>query len=441
MITRMSPDQPGHRRGGQWIRSSRRRAGAAMDCPLWQSSSVVLRFLDYELDADRRELRRGGEAVAVEPQVFDVLVYLVVNRDRMVAKNELMDEVWGDRFVSESAVSSRIKSARQAVGDSGREQQVIKTMHGRGYRFVADVVEPDVPYRAGSMVAGRGDGRESGMAVRYARTVDGASIAYCIMGSGPVLVRCLGWLTNLEVEAASTIGAGFWQNLAERFTVVRYDGRGMGLSDRDHADFSTATKVLDLQAVVDAAEFDEFSLLGLSDGGSVAVAYAADHADRVQSLILYGSFMRFGGDGPGSARRRERQQAMITLVEQYWGSDAPLFRQVFTSIQMPEGDADQLEYFDELQRASTGPQTAARFLASIYETDVSDEAARVRVPTLVLHRRGDLTIPWKWGQRLATTIDEARFMLVGGANHQIWVGDEPEVVAMIDAIRDIVSAS
>ena len=151
--------------------------------------------------------------------------------------------------------------------------------------------------------------------------------------------------------------------------------------------------------------------------------------------------MRFGGDGPDSARRRERQQAMITLVEQFWGSDAPLFRQMFTSMQMPEGDADQLEYFDELQRASTGPQTAARFLASIYETDVSDEAARVQVPTLVIHRRGDLTIPWKWGQRLASTIDEARFMLVGGANHQIWVGDEPEVGAMIDAIRDFVSAS
>ena len=180
--------------------------------------------------------------------IFNVCENLVVNSDRMVAKNELMDEVWGDRFVSESAVSSRIKLARQAVGDSGREQHVIKTMHGRGYRFVADVVEPDVLSRTGSVVAGRGDGRESGMSVRYARTVDGANIAYCIMGSGPVLVRCLGWLTNLEVEAASTIGAGFWQNLAERFTVVRYDGRGMRLSDRDHEVFSTATKVLDLQA-------------------------------------------------------------------------------------------------------------------------------------------------------------------------------------------------
>ena len=400
-----------------------------------------LRFLDFELDVDRRELRRAGEVVAIEGQVFDVLVYLVLNSDRMVAKNELMDEVWGDRFVSESTVTSRIKSARQAVGDSGREQRVIKTVHGRGYRFIADVGDAGASPPRGSMAAVRADRRERGVPVRYAETADGVSIAYSISGSGPVLVRCLGWFTNLEVEAASSIGARFWENLAERFTIVRYDGRGMGLSDRDYEDFSIATKILDLQAVVDAAELERFSLLGLSDGGAVAVAYAADHADRVHSLIVYGSFMRFGGEGPTSDRGRELQEAMTTVVEQFWGSDAPLFRQAFTSMQMPEGNADQYAYFDELQRASTSPHTAARFLSSIHGTDVSREAARVRVPTLVLHRREDLTIPWKWGQQLASTIDDARFMLFGGANHQIWVGDEPEVAAIIDAIGDFLPAN
>ncbi len=102
-------------------------------------------FGEIELDLAGHEVRRAGEVVPVEPQVFDVLAYLVTHRDRMVPKTELLDEVWGDRFVSESALTSRIKAARRAVGDNGRDQRVIRTVHGRGYRFVAEVAgDPEV---------------------------------------------------------------------------------------------------------------------------------------------------------------------------------------------------------------------------------------------------------------------------------------------------------
>ena len=100
---------------------------------------VGVRFGDCELSVERIELRRGGEIVDLEPQVFDVLAYLLRHRERVVPKTELFDQIWGNRFVSESALSSRIKSARRAVGDTGRDQRIIKTIYGRGYRFVADV--------------------------------------------------------------------------------------------------------------------------------------------------------------------------------------------------------------------------------------------------------------------------------------------------------------
>jgi DNA-binding winged helix-turn-helix (wHTH) protein/tetratricopeptide (TPR) repeat protein len=106
-------------------------------------AGVAVRFGDFELSVERVELRRDGEPVAVEPQVFDVLAYLVRNRDRVVPKTELLDQVWGDRFVSESALTSRIKSARRAIGDTGREQRAIKTVHGRGYRFVLPVTDDE----------------------------------------------------------------------------------------------------------------------------------------------------------------------------------------------------------------------------------------------------------------------------------------------------------
>jgi DNA-binding winged helix-turn-helix (wHTH) protein/tetratricopeptide (TPR) repeat protein len=114
---------------------------------------MVYAFADYELDPDRFELRRAGAALAIEPQVFDVLLYLVDHRDRVVTKNELLDNIWGDRFVSESALTSRIKAARRLLGDDGKSQLVIKTAHGRGYRFAAPVVERD---GAGSAVGSNG---------------------------------------------------------------------------------------------------------------------------------------------------------------------------------------------------------------------------------------------------------------------------------------------
>ncbi len=98
-------------------------------------------FGAHELDVDRLELRHAGTPVALEPQTFDVLVYLVRHRDRVVAKEELMDEVWGGRFVSETAVTSRIKQVRRAVGDDGTAQTHVRTYHGRGYRFVAEAEE------------------------------------------------------------------------------------------------------------------------------------------------------------------------------------------------------------------------------------------------------------------------------------------------------------
>ncbi|HEY3004685.1 MAG TPA: winged helix-turn-helix domain-containing protein, partial [Kribbellaceae bacterium] len=107
-----------------------------------------IRFGECELTVERLELRRADQVVAIEPQVFDVLAYLLRHRERVVPKTELLDEIWGDRFVSDSALTSRIKSARRAVGDTGRDQRIIKTIHGRGYQFVADVVETPTHHTA-----------------------------------------------------------------------------------------------------------------------------------------------------------------------------------------------------------------------------------------------------------------------------------------------------
>ena len=249
--------------------------------------STVYRFADCELDLLQFELRRAGEVVHVEPQVLDVLGYLIANRDRLVAKTELLDAVWGDRFVSESALTSRLKEARRAVGDDGQRQEVIATVHGRGYRFVAAVEES-----TGPMPWPLPTSTPIPQDIRYCVSPDGVCVAYAAAGSGTPLVKAANWLTHLELEWDSPIWSHWLHAFADRHHLIRYDERGCGLSDWDVADFSFDAWVDDLELVVDAAGVDRFPLLGVSQGGAVAIAYAVRHPERVSHLILTGAYAR-----------------------------------------------------------------------------------------------------------------------------------------------------
>ena len=172
---------------------------------------MIYRFGDCELDEGRYELRRGGVPCHLEPQVFEVLAYLVRNRGRLVTKAELLDEIWGSRFVSESALTSRLKAARRAVGDSGREQRVIGTVHGRGYRFLAPVqLRGAEPREAGLEAAPVGSGparswpEVRGLLGRALRPADRVAASLVRPGREALAVR--------EVELA---GAGVTARVAD----------------------------------------------------------------------------------------------------------------------------------------------------------------------------------------------------------------------------------
>jgi pimeloyl-ACP methyl ester carboxylesterase/DNA-binding winged helix-turn-helix (wHTH) protein len=383
-----------------------------------QTAAVRFTFEGCELDLGRYEVRRDGDVVAVEPQVFDVLVHLVRHRDRVVSKEELLDEVWGDRFVSESALTSRIKAARRAIGDDGTVQRVIRTVHGRGYRFVADAVE----------VTGTGTDddvdrhRPAEQRIQFCTTPDGVQLAYATVGHGPPLVKVANWLTHLDYDWESLVWRHWWRDLSAGHRLVRYDERGCGLSDRDVDDFSLDTWVGDLETVVDAAGLDRFPLLGISQGGPVAMIYAARHPERVSGLILYGTYAE------GEAR------LLVQLVRLGWGHDTPAFRQVFASQFMPEGTIEQWEAFDELQRMTTSPGNAVRFMETFQTVDVVDVARAVSVPTLVLHARRDARIPVAEGRRLAALIPGSRFVPLESPNHLL-LGDEPAWPRFMDEVE------
>jgi pimeloyl-ACP methyl ester carboxylesterase len=253
--------------------------------------------------------------------------------------------------------------------------------------------------------------------IRFCTTADGVRIAYSVVGSGPVLVRVLGHFTHLEKEWEWPDLRLLWERLAERHAVVRYDGRGIGLSDRHAGDFTEETRQLDLDAVLAAVGAKDAILLGISEGGWTAATYAIQHPEHVTHLILYGAYCRGASARPG--HDPEEDGALMTLIRKGWGRDTPAFRQVFTS-QFFRADAEPglIAHFNEMQRASADPDTAARYVESIHARgDGRHLFQRVSTPTLIVQSRDDRAVSPEEGRLLASIIPGARLVLLRGGTH------------------------
>jgi pimeloyl-ACP methyl ester carboxylesterase/DNA-binding winged helix-turn-helix (wHTH) protein len=395
--------------------------------------SARYEFGDCQVDLARLELRRAGSRVHVEPQVFDVLAHLIRHRDRVVTKGELLDTVWGDRFVSESALTSRIRAARSAVGDDGGTQRVIRTAHGRGYRFVADIIEspapPPPPAPADTPETALEPTDDAGGAepladdvhleqhIRFCTTCDGTRLAYATAGTGPPLVKAANWLTHVDYDWDSPVWRHWLVGLARGRELIRYDERGCGLSDWDVHDFTFDAWVDDLEHLVDTIGLERFPLLGISQGAAVAIAYAVRHPERVSRMILWGGYGR--GRLVRANTPEERREAALDLevARVGWGREDPTFRQVFTSQFLPTGTREQWDALNELQRRTTSPDNAVRFLQAFAEIDVVELATQVRCPTLILHARDDLRVPLSSARELAALIPGSRLVPLNSPNH------------------------
>lgn len=258
--------------------------------------------------------------------------------------------------------------------------------------------------------------------IRFCTAADGTRIAYATVGSGPPLVRASHWLSHLEFDWESPVWRPWLTELSRGRTLVRYDDRASGLSDWDVADISFDSWFADLEAVVSAAGLARFALFGMSRGAPLAIAYAVRHPQRVSHLVLAGGFAR------GRCRRGQPQQAdemrlELDLVRMGWGRENPAFRRHFTSQFLPDGGLEQIRWFDDLQRVSVSPENAARIIEASSRIDVVDLLPQVKVPTLVLHARGDARIPFEEGRLLASGIPGARFVPLDGTNHVLLEGE------------------
>jgi pimeloyl-ACP methyl ester carboxylesterase len=235
-------------------------------------------------------------------------------------------------------------------------------------------------------------------------------------------VKSGNWMNHLEYDWESPVWRHVFRGLSRSHTLVRYDARGNGMSDWDVDTLSLDAWVTDLETVVDAVGVERFPLLGISQGGAVAVAYAVRNPERVSHLILYGAFA-LGGKKRAPAEK-EMREAMTTLMRLGWGADNPSFRQMFTARFIPGGTHEQAEYFNELQLKTTSPECAARYFDVVGDFDITDLLSEVKAPTLVMHARGDVTAPIEAGRQLAAGIPGAHFIALPGRNH-LFLEHEP----------------
>jgi DNA-binding winged helix-turn-helix (wHTH) protein/pimeloyl-ACP methyl ester carboxylesterase len=406
------------------------------------TGATTYTFEDCEVDTGLYELRRSGRVVHVEPQVFDILTYLVEHHDRVVTKDELIERFWPERYITEGALNTRLMAARRAIGDSGDEQRVIRTLPRRGYRFIAPVVvnpSRETERAMGcSMTLADSSLPAISQSIEFCRSADGVRIAYARSGDGPPLVKAANWLSHLEFEWDSPVWRHWMRELSTSRTLIRYDERGCGLSDWNIDDFSFDAWVHDLEAVVDAAGVDTFALLGISQGAGVAISYAVRYPERVSHLILYGAYSQGWKARAPSRRETQERQALLTLTREGWGRDNPAYRQIFASFFIPGASAEQVNWFNDLCRVSTSPENAVRFMQEFSTIDVDELLPRVSVPTLVIHARNETRAPFEEGRKIASRIEGARFVPVESANH-ILLEDEPAWRVFQHEVRQFLS--
>lgn len=364
---------------------------------------------------DAFELRRAGETVPAEPQVLSLLFLFAENRNRLLTKDEIVEKIWDGRAISDAALSSRIKSARQLLGDDGKQQRFIKTVHGKGFRFVGDVAPS--PYGAQASAADqRATDPDAGpeQEIRFFADRNGTSIAYSLSGSGPVLISPPWWVTHVEADWNVPDVRRFYATVGRGHTLVRYDRPGTGLSDPIEAPFTFESEVALFEDVVAELDAENISILGLSCSGPVAIYHAANHPGQVEKLCFFGAY----ANGPAISPP-EVQKAMLSSIKAHWGLGSRQIADAF----LPDLEREQvLEFANQLRRAADA-ETAAAMLKLVYQLDATDCLARVKAPTLIMHRRGDRAVPFSEARDMAKHIAGATLIPLEGRAHSPWYDD------------------
>ncbi|GGK76250.1 transcriptional regulator [Mangrovihabitans endophyticus] len=359
--------------------------------------------------------------------------------------------IWPGRFVGEAALSSALSLARRAIGDTGGRQRIIRTVHRLGYQFVAPVAAvadpgevtgaPPVAPPRPEAAARREAAGPRPETIRYCRTPDGKRLAYADTGAQPgrPLVKTANWLTRIDLDRTEPLWAHWHEGLARNRRLVRYDERGCGLSQWCEPSFAVQDWVGDIDTVVDAAGVDRFALLGVSQGGATAVAYAAGRPERVDRLVLASAYVSGRQVRADTDIDRQAAKVDLDLARVGWLLQNPALRRIFAAQFLAGATSQEWDMFTVFQQQTTSPVNGARFLEEFGRIDVAGLAPRVRCPTLIIHARDDPRVPVEHAAELAARIPGSRLVVLDGRNH-LFTGAEPAWAEFLRLLDEFLTA-
>lgn len=377
---------------------------------------MTFTFGQFELDPARRELRVEGKATSLQPQVFDLLLYLVEHRERVVPKRELLEALWPDTIVTESSIQRAVSLARSALGERG--PALIQTFPRQGYRFVGELGQANEAARRALLQP------------RYAQSGD-VHIAFTTLGEGDIdIVVVNGWILPMRAMFQHPDTRESMEMLAKVGRVITFDKRGTGLSDRVKDLPSHEQRMDDLRVVLDACDSKKAVLVGYSEGGALAMLYAATYPERVHGLVLCGAFARMtrAPDYP-CGWTTEDMEKLKGYIRGAWGKGASLRPIAPTEMRKDREFADWVSFAEQ---EGTSPGGALDLLDMNMQIDLRVLLPTIRVPTVVLQAEDDGMIDPANGPYLAKHIPNAKYVEIAASDHIFLFRNRP---AILDALR------
>lgn len=425
------------------------------------SGNAIYSFSRFRLDAAERLFFDGDSAVQMPPKLFDTLLMLVENAGRVLSKERMLEAIWEGSFVEENNVAQNISQLRRILGDSG-DARFIETVPKFGYRFVAPVsivssvvTEVSDNYRARVYVGEQGSGGADELRsdvgkmphppdsvvpqlarqtpeTRYVQNGD-VNIAYQVVGNGPVdIVFVMGWISHLEYFWKHHLFASFLERLASFSRLILFDKRGTGLSDRVPVNQlpTLEERMDDVRAVMDAVGSEKAVLFGVSEGGPLCSLFAATYPERTRALTMFGTYAkRIKDDDYPWAPTLEQRNRFFEIVRDEWGGPVGIEDRAPSMA----NDQEFRDWWAAYLRMGASPGAAVALTIMNSEIDVRNVLPLVRVPTLVMHRSGDICLRVEEGRLVAGLMPDARFVEMDGIDHLPFVGDQEAVLDEIEA--------
>ena len=414
-----------------------------------KTTPTIYRFSRFRLDAAERLLFEGDKSIQLPPKAFDTLLLLVQNAGRILSKERMLTEVWEGSFVEENNLAQNISLLRKTLGE-GPDERFIETVPKFGYRFIVEVTVDDAAVevfertRARIFVEGiegihhisQDPASRSALAARspethYVQNGD-VNIAYQVVGEGDLdIVFVMGWISHLEYFWKHHLFASFLDRLSSFSRLILFDKRGTGLSDRVPINElpTLEQRMEDVHAVMDAVDSQRAVLIGVSEGGPMCSLFAATYPERTAGLVMIGTYAkRIRDDDYPWAPSAEQRAAFIDIVKSDWGKPVGIEERAPSMAH----DEEFREWWATYLRMGASPGAAVALTTMNAEIDVRNVLPLIRVPTLVIHRTGDVCLKVEEGRYVASGIPGSRYVEFPGHDHLPFVGNQEEILDEIE---------